>query len=150
MTSSQRNLWTALLAASAFATLFSLSFVATPVKFMAENVPIAHLLAVGRVTFWASLVIESALLAILFLTACGRTRWRVAGAGTILFVQWVLIMPRLDERTLARIAGYILEPSSLHHWWIILDIARLGLYVLVLRRALLCLRSNQPNDALES
>ncbi len=150
MTPWQRDSLTVVLAAAALAMLFSLSFVATPVKFLAQDVPIAHLLAVGRVTFRASLGLESVLLATLMLTARGKMRWLIAGIATILLVQWLILMPRLDERTLSRIAGEILEPSSLHHWWIALDIARLGLYALVLSKALPCLRSTQPNDHLES
>ena len=140
MTPCRRDLWTLVLAAAAFATLFALSFVATPVKFLASDVPIAHLLAVGRVTFRASLGAESLLLVLLLLTGRGRIRWLIVGAAAILLAQWLILMPRLDERTLARIAGAILEPSSLHHWWVVLDIARLGIYVLILRQALLGLR----------
>lgn len=150
MTFSRRDLWTMVLAASAFATLFALSFVATPVKFLAPDVPIAHLLAVGRVTFRASLGMESVLLVALLLTARGRMRWLIVGAAAILLVQWLILMPRLDERTLSRIAGIILEPSSLHHWWIILDVSRLGIYALLLRKALLGLLPTKGKDSLES
>lgn len=141
MTPCRRDLWTMVLAAAAFATLFALSFVATPVKFVASDVPIAHLLAVGRVTFRASLGVEGLLLTLLLLTARGRIRLLIVGSAAILLAQWLALMPRLDERTMARIAGATLESSSLHHWWVVLDLARLGLYVLILRKALTGLRS---------
>lgn len=150
MTPYRRDLWTVVFAAAAFAALFALSFVATPVKFLAPDVPIAHLLAVGRVTFRASLGVEGVLLALLVVTAHSRIRWLIVGSAALLLVQWLVLMPRLDERTLARIAGAVLEPSSLHHWWIVLDTLRLGLYALILRMALFGLRPTQPNDRLES
>jgi hypothetical protein len=150
MTPSRRELWTMVFAASAFAFLFSLSFVATPVKFLAPDVPIAHLLAVGRVTFQASLGVESVLIAALMLTVRGGVRWLIVATAAVLLVQWLILMPRLDERTLSRMAGIIREPSSLHHWWIVLDIARLGIYALILRKALLSARLTQLNDRLES
>jgi len=59
-------------------------------------------------------------------------------------------MPYLDERTSSRIAGTILEPSSLHHWWVLLDIARLGIYALILRKTLRDLLAKRGKDALES
>ena len=150
MTPSGRHLCIIVLAASAFTTLFSLSFVATPIKFLAADVPIAHLLAVGRVTFRASLAAESVLLTALLLTTRGRLRWLVFGTAAILLVQWLILMPRMDERTLARMAGTILEPSSLHYWWIVLDIGRLGIYALIVRKALLGVRRTHSNDRLES
>lgn len=131
----RRDLWTALLAGAALAVLFSLSFVATPVKFLAPEVPLSHLLAVGRVTFRASLAVESVILIGLVALARGSRRWLVVGAAVTLAVQWLALMPRLDERTLARIAGAAVEPSSLHHWWIALDVLRIGIYAFVVRRA---------------
>lgn len=70
--------------------------------------------------------------------------------SAILLVQWLILMPRLDERTLALIAGAVVEPSSLHHWWIILDVARMGIYAWVLRKAAHYLLSSEPKDRLES
>ena len=150
MKAGSRDAWTMVLAASAFATLFALSFVATPVKFLAANVPIEHLLAVGRVTFRASLGVESVIVALLLLIARGRVRWLVMGSVAVLLAQWLILMPRLDERTLARMAGAILESSALHHWWIVLDIARLAIYAVILHKAQHALRPTQPNDRLRS
>ena len=62
------------LAVAVLATLFSLSFIATPVKFLAADVPMSHLLAVGRETFRASVAIESILLFALFVSARGTSR----------------------------------------------------------------------------
>lgn len=135
MAQNRRDLRTLVLASAAFASLASLSFVATPVKFLAQEVPIAHLLAVGQVTFRASLAVECCLLLGLLLTTSARSRWLAYGAAMALAFQWLALMPPLDERTLARIAGNVLAPSSLHHWWILLDVARLGIYAIIMRKA---------------
>lgn len=132
MTVRRRSLWALVFAVTAFASLATLSFVATPVKFLAQEVPIAHLLAVGRVTFRASLGVEIALLAALVITATGQARWLTCCAAAALAFQWLGLMPELDERTLARMAGSVLAPSSLHHWWIVLDIVRLTIYAIII------------------
>lgn len=123
-----RNLWTLALASGATALLAALSFVATPVKFLADGVPLAQLLAVGRVTFRASLVAELCLLLPLLVLARDRTRWSVVGAGALLAVQWLGLMPALDARTMMRIAGDDPGPSSLHLLWVLADGARVALY----------------------
>ena len=135
MTALRRKLWAVIIAVAAFASLASLSFVVTPVKFLAEGVPLANLLAVGRVTFRASLALEIVLLSALALVVPKHGRFLVSCAGGALLVQWFLLMPGLDARTLARMAGAVRSPSSLHLWWIALDIARLAIYALIIRRA---------------
>lgn len=136
MTEQRAAAWTGMLAAAAAGSLFALSFVATPVKFLAPNVPLEHLLAVGRVTFRASLGFECLILTGLILTARGKGRWLVLAAASTLAVQWFLLMPQLDARTLARLAGERTDPSSLHHWWIAMDLVRLSFYLLIVRVAL--------------
>lgn len=121
-------MWQAALACGACAALTALSFVATPVKFIAEGVPIEHLLAIGRVTFRASLAVEISLILPLALLLRGRARISVMAAAVLLAVQWLALMPSLDARTLARIAGQPVGPAPLHIWWIIADLARIGIY----------------------
>ena len=53
------------------------------------------------------------------------------GAAVILGLQWLALMPQLDERTLARIGGAEVSSSSLHYWWIAMDVARLALYGII-------------------
>lgn len=146
----RREAWIVALAAASLAALFALSFVATPVKFLAADVPIAHLLAVGRVTFRASLAVEGILLLALLFATYGKMRWLTAAIAAILLGQWLVLMPQLDERTLARIAGAVLEPSSLHRWWIVLDVVRLALYALILRLAFRRLAARAGTGGLES
>lgn len=132
MTGGRRALWSLMFGVSAFASLAALSFVATPVKFLARGVPMADLLAVGRVTFRASLGVEMLILALLLITTVARARWLTCGAVAVLALQWFALMPGLDERTLARMAGSVLAPSSLHLWWIVLDVVRLGIYAILI------------------
>ena len=131
MTASTRSSATAMVAMAAFAGLLALSFVATPVKFLAEGVPIEHLLSVGRVTFRASAAMESALLVLLLSLARGRTRIVACLVAALLAFQWLVLMPQLDARTLARMSGAVMPPSGLHGWWIALDVLRIVLYAAI-------------------
>ncbi len=126
--SNMRSNWCGAVASGATGILFALSFVATPVKFMAPNVAIADLLAVGRVTFRASFTVELVMLAIMLVLARGRARYLIVLAGTILAMQWLALMPSLDARTLAVMMGDPPPPSPLHIYWIAADILRLGIY----------------------
>ncbi len=115
-----------LIAVFAAGTLFALSFVATPVKFLAEGVTISDLLAVGRVTFRASLVVELAFVSVLVIVATGRSRALAISIIAMPGVQHLGLMPALDARTLATMAGETLAPSHLHTIWIGLDVAKLS------------------------
>lgn len=138
------------LAIAVLATLFSLSFIATPVKFLAADVPMSHLLAVGRVTFRASVAIESVLLFALLVSARGPSRRLIILAIATVALQWIVIMPELDDRTMARIAGAVVEPSSLHICWIALDVIRLAIYALVVHACARHLRGTARTNGLES
>ena len=132
----RRRIWTGVLAIVAASVVAALSFVATPVKFAAPDVPLDHLLAVGRVTFRASLACEAAILFPLILVATGMCRLIVAAASAVLALQWLVLMPALDARTLAVMTGETLTPSSLHGWWIAADVLRIVLYGMTARLAL--------------
>ena len=126
-----RLLWCGALASAVAGVLFALSFVATPVKFLAADVSTAELLAVGRVTFRASLIVELALLASLLVIAQRRLRYLLLFAASILALQWFVLMPLLDARTLATIDGTSVPPSSIHTYWIVADSLRLAIYLIV-------------------
>ena len=132
---SSRQTWAGLLAVVAASLIAFLSFVATPIKFLAEEVPLAHLLAVGRVTFRASLACEVTILIALIVLAAGKVRAIVGTAAAVLALQWFGLMPTLDARTAAVMAGEALAPSSLHGWWIAADAARILLYAAAARLA---------------
>lgn len=130
-----RTMVTGIMAIVSASSLFTLSFVATPIKFLAKDVPIEHLLAVGRVTFRASAAVETLLLLLIFAFAKGWNRVIALFTGAVLTVQWVVIMPELDARTLARIAGEVLPASGLHALWIVADTIRIVLYASVAMKA---------------
>lgn len=132
----RRNFWTGVLSIAAASFIAALSFVATPVKFAAPDVPLGHLLAVGRVTFRASLTCEVAILLPLILVATAKIRLILAGAAAVLALQWLALMPTLDARTVTVMAGGTVGPSSFHGWWIAADALRIVLYASVSRLTL--------------
>ena len=136
MTAYRRFLATAMVAVAASAILFALSFVATPEKFLAAGVPVEHLLAVGRVTFRASAASEAVLLLLLVILARGRSRIAACSVAALLAFQWLVLMPDLDARTLARMSGRVMPSSGLHGWWIALDVLRIVLYAAIARAAI--------------
>ena len=113
-------------AAAAFIALFWLgmlvgvSFLATPVKFEAPSLDLPVALDVGRVTFalfsrieWIPAVL---LLAVTALPRLGS--WMIAGAAAallLLAIEFFWLLPVLDQRVEAIIAGKPLPPSS-HHF----------------------------------
>lgn len=124
----RRQIATGVLAGVAAGLLAGLSFVATPAKFLAAGVPLGHLLAVGRVTFRASLAAEALMLLALLALAPGRLRLWVLAIAALLAAQHLLFMPALDPRTLAVMAGEVIPPSPLHAIWIMADVLRIGAY----------------------
>jgi hypothetical protein len=123
-----RHIATGVVSAIAAGLLFGLSFVATPAKFLAANVPLDQLLAVGRVTFRASAAVEALLLLVLLIVAPkGLRRWPLAIAAVLAAQHW-LLMPELDARALAVMAGEVLPPTPLHAIWIAGDLLRIGAY----------------------
>ncbi len=101
--------------------ILGVSFLATPIKFRAQSLTLPVALDVGRTTFHAFGRVEwvlSFLLAVLAIRA--RTRlepvdWLFAGlVVTIVATQAVWLIPRLDIRVAAIIAGDPPPPSHLH------------------------------------
>lgn len=122
-----RTQFAAPLAFTAAGLLCGLSFVAAPVKFLADDVPLSDLLAVGRVTFRASAVAESGLFLSLILTAQNRARRLAVATAAILFVQHLAIMPTLDASTLAVMHGEPPKSGWLHWLWIGCDLAKMAM-----------------------
>lgn len=124
----RRQIIVASLSWAAAGLLAGLSSVATPAKFLAENVPLEHLLSVGRVTFRALLAAGGFTLLLLVVVAHGRLRWWPVAVAVVLGVQYLLLMPALDVRTLSVMAGAVLPSSPLHGIWILADVLRIGAY----------------------
>lgn len=97
------------------------SFLATPIKFRAPSLTLPVALDVGRTTFHAFGKIEWALTAALLLLAMrapGRLQpvdWFLLSLVTaVILVQALWLIPRLDIRVEAVIAGTPLPSSHLH------------------------------------
>lgn len=110
------------------------SLIATPAKFQAPSLSLATALEVSRATFQWMGVAEAALCAVLIVALFLRrgAGWRLALVPIGLFaVQRLAVMPALDARTLAVIAGENVGESSLHGLYVVLEVGKfLALLVL--------------------
>ena len=118
------------------------SLIAAPSKFQAPSPTLAQVLEVGRAQFFWLGVAEGllclGLIGALALRAAGTRQWM--GAPILVFgMQWLILMPLLDERTVRRIAGEPVGDSHLHLVFIVLEIVKVAALVAVgvaaLRRA---------------
>lgn len=99
--------------------LLGVSFLATPVKFQAPSLNLATALEVGRVTFAYFAPVEWGLASLLCLLTIAIRRMRLESAmvvalGAIVLMQAAWLLPALDVRVAAVIAGDPL-PNSIHH-----------------------------------
>ena len=124
--------------------LIGVSFIATPVKFAAPTLELGPALDVGRVTFGLFSRIEWGVAAVLVLAVAfakaAQVRGLMAGALAIMLaVQALWLLPVLDARVAAVIAGEPLPPSWHHTAYAGLEVAKaallLALAVAGLRRA---------------
>jgi len=114
----------ALLAAPAIALLWAgllvgVSFLATPIKFTAASLTLPVALDVGRVTFHLLVKFEWIALALLLATAMSARLplWHfvpIVMIAACLLVQTFGLLPPLDARVAAIIAGEPVSKSSLH------------------------------------
>lgn len=103
-----------------FGMLIGVSFVATPVKFVVQDLSLATALQVGQATFGLFTKIEWGLVAALFATSTPEWRTRplvlalalALGASVIVQATWLL--PALDVRVATIVAGQT-PPPSWHH-----------------------------------
>lgn len=100
--------------------LLGVSFLATPVKFLAPSLDLPTALDVGRVTFALFIKVEWVLCALLVAGVLagqeyGLLRWSgVAVLAVILLVQTVWLLPVLDARVGQIMAG-LTVPRTPHH-----------------------------------
>lgn len=111
--------------------LLGVSFVATPVKFMAPSLNLPVALDVGRYTFAVFNKVEwgCAGLVAAFLVFGVRQRSVVLLAAmlwTILLLETICLLPALDQRVGLILAGQQPPPSSLHVIYIVLDCLKLA------------------------
>ncbi|MEX2454139.1 MAG: hypothetical protein WD470_05520 [Rhodospirillaceae bacterium] len=99
--------------------LIGVSFIATPVKFVAPGLTLQVALEVGRVTFHLFSRIEWGLALLLLLASFpGASRLRVLLAimlVALVAAQAIWLLPALDQRVAAIVAGNAPPPSH-HHW----------------------------------
>ncbi|MCW5737383.1 MAG: hypothetical protein KIS73_24880 [Enhydrobacter sp.] len=106
--------------------LVGVSFVATPVKFLAPSLSLTVALDVGRQTFWALNWIEigCAVIFLAIVLAGYRTIFAISLAFLLaggVLVQAFWLLPILDARVSMVIAGQIPPPSSLHSFYVVLE-----------------------------
>ena len=117
--------------------VLGVSFVATPVKFLAPSLSLADALAVGRVTFAALQWIEC--VAVVALAVSGLDHYAQASGAraacrvivAILLCQYVWMLPILDARVQAIIDGQHLPSSFLHWIYTALELVKVALLVVI-------------------
>lgn len=112
--------------------LVGVSFIATPVKFLAPSLSLPVALDVGRQTFGAFSKIEilCALVLALLVIWGAPSRVRcviVALLGAIVATEAAWLLPALDARVSVIIAGATPPPSQLHTLYVALEAAKLAL-----------------------
>src|SRR5262245_24752784 len=125
--------------------LLGVSFLATPVKFLAPTLSLPAALDVGRQTFAVFNKVEWAfVLTLLLVTALGVRRPGALAALAILIVALGLetgwLLPALDARVGRVIAGEVLQPSRIHIAYVLADGAKslaLGIGAFAIGRALI-------------
>lgn len=103
------------------------SLVAAPAKFTAPSLDLPTALDVGRAQFFWVGVSEAVLCAgvIVALFAAPATLWKWMAAPIAIFaVQWLVVMPPLDARTLAVIGGAAAGETHLHIVFIVLEVLK--------------------------
>ena len=124
------ELWLLVLAAVWLGLLAGVSFLATPVKFTAPGLTLPLALEVGRVTFALLNKVEWLMLAALALAAVAAriTGVRLAAFAVLallLVAQTFWLLPLLDERLSAVVAGSQVAPSQHHRLYIGAEILKL-------------------------
>ena len=116
--------------------VLGVSFVATPVKFLAPSLSLADALAVGRVTFealkWIECVAVVALAATIWIANRRRRELALfAVIVVILLCQYIWMLPVLDARVQTIIDGQDLPPSSLHWVYTVLEFVKVVVLVVI-------------------
>lgn len=110
--------------------LVGVSFIATPAKFQASSLTLPVALDVGRATFaiwnnveWLALALFAPLIAFTRIDTFSAVA--IAVLGVFLLIQSVVLLPILNNRIAAIIAGAHPPPSSDHLIYIAIDILKL-------------------------
>ncbi|MDQ8732311.1 hypothetical protein [Bradyrhizobium sp. LHD-71] len=130
------NMVVAVLALVWAGLVIGVSGLATPVKFNAPSLTLPVALDVGRVTFNLLARVEWGLATALVLSgiAARVSYWRwllIALVVAIVLAQSFWLLPALDARVSAVIAGTPLPPSSLHGWYVAGEAMKIGALTLI-------------------
>lgn len=127
--------WTAILATLYTGLLLGVSFLATPVKFLAPSLTLPVALDVGRQTFMVfnitELVCAFALMALALLAASRRPQVLAGGVLLLVVIQTIWLLPVLDARVEIILQGDMPPPSQLHTLYIAMDVLKLALLIAV-------------------
>lgn len=107
-----------------------ISFLEAPLKFTAPNITVPLGLGIGRIVFAAVNKAELGLAALaagsaLYLRVPARVSFALAVVGSILLLQTLWLLPVLDARAQALLAGHPAPPNSLHLLYIGLEVVKL-------------------------
>jgi len=118
--------------------LVGVSFIATPAKFGATSLSLPVALDVGRVTFalfntieWISLAVL--IVAVVFSGPSAFSSAMTALLAALLAAQTVWLLPTLNERVGAIVAGHTPPPAPYHWIYIGMDAAKVVLLVAMAR-----------------
>lgn len=130
-TNSFPNAVVAFVALTWMGLLLGVSFLATPVKFQASSLDLAVALDVGRVTFAAFSTVELGLSLLLGIAALFARPRRLemplaAIAIIIVAIQTLWLLPVLDARIEAVIAGQPMPPSLHHKLYAVMEVGKAG------------------------
>jgi hypothetical protein len=108
--------------------LIGVAFLATSVKFMAPSLSLPVALDVGRYTFYVFNKVEWVLAAVLIVAPSGGgTVWPrllAIGAGILVIVETVWMLPLLDHHVGLIIAGQTPPAADLHDLYIAMEVAK--------------------------
>lgn len=144
---------TAFVALAWLGMLVGVSFLATPVKFLAPSLELPVALDVGRVTFAAFSKAEWGLSLFLviatFIPKAPRGEVLLTAVAVLIVgVQALWLLPALDARVAAVIAGSPLEPSAHHAAYAVLEAAKAFALIAVALIALFRLGWRDRPDAM--
>lgn len=105
--------------------VIGVSFIATPAKFQAESLTLPVALDVGRSTFALSHLVQLVLAAAASISVLrGGSPWLFAPVGALL-VQHLVLLPLLDARVAAVIAGAPATSPSPHILYVGLEVLKI-------------------------
>ena len=137
--------WIAVAAAVTFSWLgmvLAISFLEAPLKFQAPGLTVPVGVAIGRLVFRALNIGEGVLAVVLLVCVLLRpdpaiglvvALWIVLAAGAL------VLRPRMDRRVLAGATASGMPRHSLHRWYILLELIKVVLLVLLGIRLLVVL-----------